>query len=255
MAPEDKAMIRAVIFDIGGPIDMEVEFEAAIDADIRAGLAREGFVVDDDRWLAANRQAVDRFAPSLYRAVIWELTDGDDAAAMRIYDWMEARAAERDLFALRPGIAEVLEALKQRHLTLGLAANQPLKALEALSREGIGAYFANPGVSGHYGYRKPDLRLFLRVCEDLDVLPTDCVMVGDRIDNDVVPARLLGMRTVLFRTGRHRDQQARSWDERPDVEVDAIEDLLPAILSLLDEPVAVAASPSPPAVRGTEGEG
>lgn len=32
-------MIRAVIFDVGGPLDVEVAFEAAIDAGIRAGLA------------------------------------------------------------------------------------------------------------------------------------------------------------------------------------------------------------------------
>ena len=44
-------------------------------------------------------------------------------------------------------------------------------------------------------------------------------MVGDRIDNDIAPAKLLGMRTVLFRTGRHIEQQARSHQEVPDAEV------------------------------------
>ena len=37
-------------------------------------------------------------------------------------------------------------------------------------------------------------------------------MVGDRIDNDIAPATTLGMRTVLFRTGRHAAQQPRSTD-------------------------------------------
>ncbi len=44
-------------------------------------------------------------------------------------------------------------------------------------------------------------------------------MVGDRIDNDIAPAITLGMRTVLFRTGRHAAQQPRSADEVPDAEV------------------------------------
>ena len=46
-------------------------------------------------------------------------------------------------------------------------------------------------------------------------------MVGDRIDNDIVPAKLLGMSTVLMRTGRHIDQQPRSVDEIPDVSISA----------------------------------
>ena len=83
-------------------------------------------------------------------------------------------------------------------------------------------------------YRKPDVRLFVRVCEDLGVDPADCIMVGDRIDNDVVPAKLLGMRTVLIRTGRHREQMPRSWDERPDFEVEDAAGILLAVETLVD---------------------
>jgi HAD superfamily hydrolase (TIGR01549 family) len=226
-------MIRAVLFDVGGPLDLETAFEAAIDADIRAGLAREGYPVGDDAWNAANQNAVKTFAPSLYRAVIWQLTEGDEQASDRIYAWMEGRAHERDLFELRPGIAEVLEALKLRDLKLGLAANQPLAALDRLARAGVGHYFENKGISAVYGYRKPDARLFLSACTDLGVTPAECIMIGDRIDNDVVPAKLLGMRTVLLRTGRHAAQQPRSWDERPDFEVHDASGILTAIEALL----------------------
>ena len=226
-------MIRAVLFDVGGPLDLEIAFEAAIDADIRDGLEREGFVVDDASWEAAHRYAVDTFAPSLYRALIWRLTAGDRTASERIYEWMEARSHGRDLFELRPGIGAVLEALQQRNLKLGLAANQPAAVIERLERHGIGSYFEGQGISGIYGYRKPDVRLFLRVCEDLGVDPGDCIMVGDRIDNDVVPAKLLGMYTVLLRTGRHAAQQPRSWDEVPDYEVRDAAGILTAIESIL----------------------
>jgi ribonucleotide monophosphatase NagD (HAD superfamily) len=58
------------------------------------------------------------------------------------------------------------------------------------------------------------------------------MMVGDRIDNDIFPARLLGMKTVLFRTGRHLEQQPRTLDELPDHTVRTVEDLEAAILAL-----------------------
>jgi putative hydrolase of the HAD superfamily len=133
---------------------------------------------------------------------------------------MHEHAAQTGLFELRPGIVEVLTSLSSRGLKLGLAANQPLKALDSPARHGIGHFFANQAIAGVCGYSKTDVRLFLRACEDLGVEPFECAMVGDRIDNDIVPAKLLGMRTVLIRTGRHREQQPRSADEAPDAEVE-----------------------------------
>jgi putative hydrolase of the HAD superfamily len=232
---QSNVVIRAVLFDIGGPLDLEEAFEAAIDTDIRAGLAREGLQVSEAAWQDANRRAVETYAPSVYRSVIWQLTGGDLEKSLRVYQSMEERSVNRrDLFELRPGITGVLAALKARGLRLGLAANQPQHALASLSRHGIGHYFENDGISGVYGYRKPDIRLFLRACQDLAVEPADCIMVGDRIDNDIVPANLLGMRTVLIRAGRHSMQQPRSWDERPDAEVVDAAGILKAIETMLD---------------------
>jgi putative hydrolase of the HAD superfamily len=101
-----------------------------------------------------------------------------------------------------------------------------------LDGHGIGGLFAHREVSGHHGYRKPDVRLFLRALDGLGVGAEETVMVGDRIDNDVVPARLLGMRTVLIRTGRHASQQPRSPEEVPDVEVADVAGMESAILRL-----------------------
>lgn len=226
-------MIRAVLFDVGGPLDMETASEAAIDADIRGALAREGFGVDEAAWQEANRYAVEAFAPSVYQAIVWRLTGRDVAACQRIFQWMEAQAHNRDLFQLRPGIADVLAALKLRGLNLGIVANQPLAVLKRLDREGIGHYFESRVITGTHGFRKPDVRLFLQACEDLDVSPGDCVMVGDRIDNDVLPAKVLGMRTVLLRTGRHIEQQPRIWEEVPDMEVRDAPEILKAIDALV----------------------
>jgi putative hydrolase of the HAD superfamily len=58
-------------------------------------------------------------------------------------------------------------------------------------------------------------------------------MVGDRIDNDIAPAAMLGMRTVLFRTGRHAAQQPRSADEAPDAEVRDVPELRVALQVML----------------------
>lgn len=218
--------IRAVLFDVGGPIDTEVQAERYIDDQIRLRLAEAGIVANEAEYAAANDWAVASFAPDAYSAIIWRLCGGmADVAAEVRGQRFSGRA-----FELRQGMAEVIQSLHSRGLLLGLAANQPTRAVAELDRFGIGQYFSHREVTGHHGYRKPDVRLFLRACEDLGVEPPECVMVGDRIDNDIAPARLLGMRTVLFRTGRHVGQQPRTWDELPDVEVWDV----PALTQALD---------------------
>jgi FMN phosphatase YigB (HAD superfamily) len=127
------------------------------------------------------------------------------------------------------GVAKLAPA----RLLLGLAANQPSRVVAALDGAGLGELFSHRQVSGHHGYRKPDVRLFLHASEDLGLTPDECIMIGDRIDNDIAPARLLGMRTILFRTGRHRAQQPRTLDEVPHAEVTTVEELQAALESLL----------------------
>jgi len=230
--------IRAALFDVGGPLDTEVIHERLMDQHIREAVAAEGYGVTDAAYAEANRWAVESFAWNTYQAIIWRLTGGDVEASRRAQRVVAARGHERQEargdIELRPGVAEMLARLWSRGLRLGLAANQPAAILAALDRHGIGRYFHHREVSGTHGIHKPDVRLFLRACDDLGVAPEECVMVGDRIDNDIVPARLLGMRTVLFRTGRHIAQQPRSWLELPDAEVHDVPGIEAAIIELLD---------------------
>jgi FMN phosphatase YigB (HAD superfamily) len=64
--------------------------------------------------------------------------------------------------------------------------------------------------------------------------PSSASWSGTAIDNDVYPAKLLGMKTVLFRTGRHIDQQPRAPSDVPDAEVRSAEELRSALKAMLD---------------------
>ena len=224
---------RAILFDVGGPLDTEVAHEQQLDASIRAEFGAAGLPVNDADYAVACRLAVECFAPNSYQAIIWHLSAQNAELARRVYDAVWRQAGARSGIELRPAVSALLEELSQRGLLLGLAANQPRSMLTLLDAAGIGRFFQHREVSGSHGFHKPDPRLFLRACAELGVEPTECVMVGDRIDNDMAPARGLGMRTILFRTGRHRAQQPRSWLEVPDAEVEDVDGLRAALLSLL----------------------
>lgn len=228
--------IRAVLFDVGGPIDTEVLHEQMVDAQIIRALAQVGVTVDDAALREASDWAVASFAPSAYAAMIWRLAGGDPARAARAQHLFQVEyAPERASrgIEVREGIPALLAGLHGRGLLLGLAANQFSDVIDELDRHGVGRLFSHREVTGHHGFRKPDVRLFLRACADLDVEPSEVIMVGDRIDNDIAPARLLGMRAVLYRTGRHISQQPRSLEEVPDVEVRDVPGLAAALDSLL----------------------
>ena len=51
-------------------------------------------------------------------------------------------------------------------------------------------------------------------------------MVGDRVDNDVAPAKKLGMKTVCVKQGIHKLNTPKNEFEVPDYTVDTIEELL-----------------------------
>ena len=221
---------RAVLWDIGGPIVTEVAAEAMIDTVLQDVASRHlGRAVSAADYAAANEAAVAQFAPNAYQAILWMLLGPAAPAA-----WPEVVAAlPARRFELRPGIADLLHDLHAAGIALGLAANQPAAVHADLQAAGLLALFTAQGVSGTIGYRKPDPRLFLQACDALAVPPGAVVMVGDRIDNDIAPARGLGMATIRFRTGRHRRQRPRSWLETPQAEVEDVPSLRAALWPML----------------------
>lgn len=231
-------MRRAVLFDVGGPIDREAAFEGRIDAEIRAALADAGLGVGDREYAELCREAVDAFAPNLYRAVIWRALirqAADGRADMARQAWsrvVERLAAAPPPFEPRPGMDGLLRRLADRGLLLGLVANQPEATLGRMEAAGLARHFRHFAVSGTTGLRKPDPRAFLAACHALGVAAGECVMVGDRIDNDIAPARALGMAAIRFRTGRHAGQRPRCWDEVPDADVADVAALEDAIARL-----------------------
>ncbi len=54
-------------------------------------------------------------------------------------------------------------------------------------------------ISDAIGLAKPDPRIFQRAAEALDVAPSDCVLIGDNPEKDVLGAAAVGMRAVWFR--------------------------------------------------------
>jgi putative hydrolase of the HAD superfamily len=218
-------MYRAILFDVGGPIDLEFAWEIAVDSAIVAACGLEGIRVDQAAIEAASERAVEAFAPNAYIHMIEALCGGDPATVERVRQRVRMITGNLDLFQLRPDIDGLLRRLVERGFKLGIVANQPAAVLPRLERAGVSQFFAYAGVSGATGLSKPDPRALLTAAEALGVTPARCIMVGDRIDNDIAPAKALGMAAILFRHGRHRKQRPRAPSEAPDAIVTDVREL------------------------------
>jgi HAD superfamily hydrolase (TIGR01549 family) len=224
---------RAVLFDVGGPLDLEFAWESAVDGAIASACGLEGIRIDQAMIEEASEAAVAAFAPDAYAHMVETLCGGDPQAIERVRHRVRAMTANLDVFQLRPDIDGLLRRLRGRGLALGIVANQPETARERLARAGIGDLFDHVGLSGVTGFSKPDPRAFTAAAEALGVAASACIMVGDRIDNDIAPAKALGMAAIQLRSGRHRRQRPRSPAEEPDAVVTDVLELGEAIRSLL----------------------
>lgn len=119
----------------------------------------------------------------------------------------------------------VLETLYTKY-SVGIIANQSAGAEERLKKYGLSQYISLCISSAEAGYAKPDSRIFALALNKAKCRAQNAVMIGDRLDNDIFPAKKLGMRTVHIKQGFGVYQTPRSEGYKADIAVDNLTDLL-----------------------------
>jgi HAD superfamily hydrolase (TIGR01509 family) len=116
----------------------------------------------------------------------------------------EARQARGDLTRIErrdlyPDAVPTLARLRAAGLLIGLAGNQPADAEAEIRALGLEVDFV--ASSARWGVEKPDPAFFRRIVVESGVAPDQIAYVGDRLDNDVLPAMAMGMNGVFVRRG------------------------------------------------------
>lgn len=136
-----------------------------------------------------------------------------------------------ELMSLHPETVAVLERLNRMH-HLGLIANQPQGVRKKLAKLGILKYFKVIALSSEIGYGKPDPKIFLQALREAGCPAHKALMIGDRLDNDIAPAKMVGMITIRVKRGLTVLQKPRNDLEKPDHEIDTLEALLELLSSV-----------------------
>lgn len=101
-----------------------------------------------------------------------------------------------------------LAVLRDRGYRFGIIANQKQGTAERLEKWDLRRFFDVIVSSAEYGYAKPDKRIFEKAFALAGCRGEKSVMVGDRLDNDIAPAKALGMQTVWIKHGLAKYQDA-----------------------------------------------
>ncbi len=230
--------LRAVLFDVGGtllreePLNSEEERREQRLARLRNAFNRELPWFEP---LVTAQLEVDRHDGVLHRQ--------DTRAAVRSFlrergHEVSAEDAERIRAACclpgtsiegpRPGALDALRQAKDRGLRTALITNVWWRG-DADSARDWTARGAGDWVDAHVtsidtGWRKPHAAMFERALGELRVTAAEALMVGNSRVADIAPAKRLGMRAVLVRSG-----ETSTADVEPDAVIDELTELPPVI--------------------------
>lgn len=119
-----------------------------------------------------------------------------------------------------------LAALRDKGYRLGIIANQNFGTAERLENWDLRQYFDVIAASAEIGYAKPDKEIFEKAFELAMCRAEESMMVGDRLDNDIIPAKALGMKTVWIKNGLAQYQNTALGNGVADYQIHKLSELL-----------------------------
>lgn len=121
--------------------------------------------------------------------------------------------------------AEILKRL-HRSYSIGIIANQSLGTEERLKNYGLWGFIDLCLSSAEIGIAKPTPEIFLLALKKAKCKPGNAIMIGDRLDNDIYPAKKLGFKTIHILRGFGRVQIPKSKEYEADYTIRELNELL-----------------------------
>jgi putative hydrolase of the HAD superfamily len=239
--------IRALIFDINGTL-IDIETDERMEQAYRAighFLTYQGITLH--RWEVLNlyfqimKEQFERSTetyPEFDVVAVWrELLERHASEGTRslppgklqqipLFLAELQRGISRKRLSLFPQVLDVLSRLRGRYPLAAVSDAQSAYALPELRALGLHEYFDPVIISGDYGYRKPDARLFQKALDRLRVRPSQAIFIGNDRYRDIFGARRVGMKTILF--CRTQDTASPS-DAEPDYSIREFAELTRAL--------------------------
>lgn len=231
--------LRALFLDIDDTLYSTSEFAAAARRAALDAMIRHGLRISLDDAVAELAEVIAEFGSNytnhydrlLRRLPADAIPPGNTAILVAAAVGAYHDTKYRSLFPFRD-VADVLSRLAaETDLKIGvITEGLEIKQAEKLVRLGLTQWIARDAIfiSDQIGISKPNKKLYLRACRAVDVRPDEAMYVGDHPENDIAPAKSIGMTAV-----RHRWQGCKHAHEegtvKPDYEIRGFQELIPIL--------------------------
>lgn len=119
--------------------------------------------------------------------------DISDKQEKMIMNWIEPSGT-----VLLNDSIEILKYLKNKNYIIGIISNSPPTKQNQLKDLEIDSYVDSALFSFECGYRKPSKEIYDIFLKRFGILPTETLMIGDSLKNDVVGAQSAGLDAILL---------------------------------------------------------
>jgi putative hydrolase of the HAD superfamily len=240
-----------VFFDLGYTlINFEGSFSQALSDSYHAlaiSLVRSGISLDPDAFSLKFENAISEYYRTREIDLIERPVEGyinqvlaDLGYASQPDDIIQKALNEmyyvtESYWNLESDALPTLEELKARGFRLGLitnAANAP-DSNRLIDKFDLRKYFEVVLISAEEKIRKPDVRIFRRAINLMQVLPDQAIMVGDTLKADIHGAQKAGIQGIWINRRADRPENEHAIKTiKPDAIISQLSELLQAIYSL-----------------------
>ncbi|MBU0762172.1 MAG: TIGR02253 family HAD-type hydrolase [Candidatus Altiarchaeota archaeon] len=132
-----------------------------------------------------------------------------------------------------PKLKKTIIQLRKKGYLVGVVSDGiPTKQWEKLIRLGLTDFFDCVVIAEKKSYQKPSPIPFEYAAKNLGVPAGECVVVGDRVDKDILGAHNAGMQAIQLLQGRHSKIKPEKIGETPDYIISDICDVAGVIEGL-----------------------
>jgi HAD superfamily hydrolase (TIGR01549 family) len=172
-----------LLIDVGNVLFHDAPIDLLFSFLVYEGLRAQGSDVHHTPWEILKRTRESPRSPRMEQVVA--------------FAWSETLNRWPELCVPIRGSLEALARL--RGVRKAVLANQPPETAAVLERYGASQLLEGVFLDSMVGLSKPNVAFFRHALTCLNTAPDAAWMVGDRADNDLAPARALGLRTAWIR--------------------------------------------------------
>ena len=228
--------LRSILFDIDDTLYSTTEFADHARRNAIRRMISLGLRMDEDEVMRELVEVISEFSSNfefhfdkLLLRLPAEAHEGINRAILVAGAVMAYHEVKMKQLRPLPDVKACLKKLRKTELILGVVTMGPqVKQAEKILRLGLMDYIDPSAIfiSDQIGIGKPNVKLYRKACQMLNIAPGEAMYVGDNAPNDVDPPNALGMSTVLvLREGKYAgirgktkpDHTINSFEELPDI--------------------------------------